>query len=155
MPTRGEALAEKLKTARAAKARKVAPATVPQYSPKIAAHSAIVSRWRAGMATFAGSSPPCPGCGPDQWARIRHAAVRFLDEFGDRAATLAWGSRDLFGIDSDGGLLKPESCGAIMRSNGRAITAVDDRKITFEDGGTFERGARQSPSVPVWEYRRG
>jgi hypothetical protein len=157
VPTRGDAIAEKLKTARAAKARKAAPAILPQSAPiaAVPSHSAIISRWRAGMATFAGSSPPCPGCGPDQWARIRRAAARFLDEFGDRAAALAWGTRDLFGVDPGGGLLKPERCGAMMRSNGRAITAVDDRKITFEDGGTFERSSRESPSIAVWEFRRG
>lgn len=115
----------------------------------------IVASWRAGMVSFVGSGAPCPGLGLDVWERTRYRVAPFLDKFGDRAVALGWDAHDLFGVDPEVGLVRPERCGALMLSRGRQIVTIDDRAVTFDDGRKFEKSARANPSIPVWEFARG
>jgi hypothetical protein len=109
-----------------------------------------VAEWTAGMEFLSPVNDPCLGFKRGQWSRVRAAALAFLDQYGNQAHALGWSAADLFGVHPEMGMVRVDSCGALMLTNGVRVVAVSADAIGYANGLVYRR--RPMRSVPVWEF---
>jgi hypothetical protein len=109
--------------------------------------------WRAALVALSPDRDPCPGFfEPGAWARVRAAALSFVEEYGDRAEELGWGKAELFGVHCLDGVARPDCCGVLMLRGLRVVRVTSD-EIRFANRLAFHRRKGQSrPIIPVWEF---
>jgi hypothetical protein len=75
-------------------------------------------------------SYPCPeGFPPDRWQRLRDGAVRFAEEWADKALTLGWSREELFNVDEPFANVSMQ--GAAWFIGDSTVTAVTADAITL------------------------
>ncbi|MCJ2108261.1 hypothetical protein MKK70_23415 [Methylobacterium sp. E-041] len=84
---------------------------------------------------------------------MREAAIEFLDQFGDEAATLDWSTLDLFGVHPAAGVIRVDYCGALMLS-GERVRAIESNRILFGMTTYYRDVPGRPEGVPVWEFTR-
>lgn len=124
----------------------------------------LVASWRTGVLSLPEDHIPCPGmiwreagAGGREgvWFHVRKAMLVFLDEWGEQAADLGWGTEQLFGVHRLAAAVRADSTGALVTVFPRRVVAMCEREITLERRGsiqTFRGLTNPADSVPIWLF---
>ncbi|GAA0267408.1 hypothetical protein LNAOJCKE_3012 [Methylorubrum aminovorans] len=124
----------------------------------------LVASWRAGVLSLPEDCIPCPGmiwreagAGGREgvWFHVRKAMLDFLDEWGEPAADLGWGTEQIFGVHRLAAAVRADSTGALVTVFPRRVVAMCEREITLERRGsiqTFRGLTNPADSVPIWQF---
>ena len=126
----------------------------------------LVASWRTGVMSLPDEQIPCAGmiwkeAGPrgrfGVWAGVRTMMLRFVEHWGEEAASLGWSTESLFGVHRLAGALRADSTGALVTIYPRKVVAMSERTITLERNGSrqvFRGLSNPVESIPIWEFWR-
>ncbi|WP_342167064.1 hypothetical protein [Methylobacterium sp. SD21] len=109
--------------------------------------------WRAGIVALSPAAIPCPGYRGDEWECIRSQALDFLDRFGPQAEALGWTAARLFGVHPVAGIVRVDTCGALVLPSAGAVRAIRATEVSFGHL-TYREKPGQPQGVPIWEFGR-
>lgn len=107
--------------------------------------------WRAGIALLSPHRAPCSGYRGDEWSRVHHRALAFLETYGAQAEALGWTAPRLFGVHPSAGIVRVDACGALVLPAGGDVRALTATEIRFGHL-THREKPRQPEGVPLWEF---
>ncbi|MCJ2023935.1 hypothetical protein [Methylobacterium sp. J-067] len=110
-------------------------------------------KWRSALSELSAERIPCPGYRPEEWAGTLARALDFLDRFGPQAEALGWTAVRLFGVHRVGGIVRVDTCGALVLPSAGAVRAITATEVAF-DCLTYREKPGQPQGVPIWDFAR-
>jgi len=112
-----------------------------------------LAKWRSALSELSSERIPCPGYRPEEWARTLARALDFLDRFGPQAEALGWTAVRLFGVHPVAGIVRVDTCGALVLPSAGAVRAITATEVSFGHL-TYREKPGQPQGVPIWDFAR-
>ena len=112
-----------------------------------------IALWRAGVELLPPERAPCPGYRGEEWSRTLTRARSFLDSYGVQAEALGWTAARLFGAHPEAGIVRVDTCGALVLPIGGPVLAITATEMRFAHL-THRQKPGQPEGIPLWELAR-
>jgi hypothetical protein len=100
---------------------------------------------------------PLEAFGPARWDQLIQDSLRFINQWGDEAASLGWTDIDLFGVHPSAPAYRFDCMGLVLLITGRKILELNvGRAVLLSPRGsrlTYRRLIETGKSTPLWHLQ--